>query len=312
MVFFSTYCLGTQKVSGGVESFYFHKIIWQVQKRRHIITQLLVKRVPGLPGFPRPGLRFRSVLKSRRAQKRSAVHPDSFSLKVVPSGPTSAPTPRRQVPRKEDAPKGSRPAARKAHGAERASFSARAGTDRSGSVPSEGVPNTPQKAGEAPPAERGEAEFRYHFSLPKQFHSQCSLRYGDAAWCALLPGQRGPRAVQPRRPGPRSALPAQTRAALPPPPPPPVRATPATKGARRASSERGRRRLLPTPLRHSVMSGFPVCAWERTLPSLNPRERVSGERLPPALQVIRFPRRSAGARKNPVRHRGQKCVFSLR
>lgn len=134
----------------------------------------------------------------------------------------------------------------------------------------------PEKAGEAAPAERGEAEFRYHFSLPKQFHSQCSLRYGDAAWCALLPGQRGPCAVQPRRPGPRSALRAQTRAALPPPPPP-VRATPATKGARRASSERGRRRLLPTPLRHSVMSGFPVCAWERTLPPQTPGIALAGK-----------------------------------
>lgn len=95
---------------------------------------------------------------------------------------------------------------------------------------------------------------RYHFSLPKQFHSQLSLRCGDAVGCALLPALSRRGSARRPRPLPRAAtaLRAETRAALPPPPPPPLRATRATKGAQRAS-ERGRRRLLPTPLRHSVM-----------------------------------------------------------
>lgn len=36
MSFFSSYCLGTQKVSGREKVFYFRQITWQVQKKQHI------------------------------------------------------------------------------------------------------------------------------------------------------------------------------------------------------------------------------------------------------------------------------------
>lgn len=44
-------------VRSGVESFYFRKIIWQVQGgEQHSIMQLQVKGVQRPPGFPRPQL----------------------------------------------------------------------------------------------------------------------------------------------------------------------------------------------------------------------------------------------------------------
>lgn len=119
--------------------------------------------------------------------ERSAVRPGSFSLKVVPPDRHLPPTHRRQELRKRGSREASRPAAPEARGqSEKAERPEQGRALRS----LRGSPERPEQA--------GEAEFRYHFSLPEQFHSQRSLRYGDAAWCAPLPGQRGP------GPGPRS------------------------------------------------------------------------------------------------------------
>lgn len=88
-----------------------------------------------------------------------------------------------------------------------------------------------------------------------------------------------------RRPQPpgraAAALTAQTRAALPPLPP--VRATRATKGAQLASSERGRRRLLPTPLRDVRLSC--LCLGAHT-PFLKSQGSSWSEIISPTLEVI--------------------------
>lgn len=180
--------------------------------------------------------------------ERSAVRPGSFSLKVVPPDRHLPPTHRRQELRKGGSREASRPAAPEAHG--RSEKAERPGRDRDGrSVHSEGVPSAQSKRERQGSVTILARQSNFILSVP----SGTATRHG--APCSQASGV----------PAPVRAPSTDTRCAASAPPP--VRATPATKGARRASSQRGRRRLLPAPLRHSVMSGFPVCAWERTLRS---------------------------------------------
>lgn len=178
----------------------------------------------------------------------------TLSLKVVPSGGrTSAPHAPQGELRKEGSGKGAEPGAQ-ARGAERGRR----------------APSTPRSPERPEPA--GRAEFRYHFSSPEQSHPQGSLRFGDAAWCALLPGQRVPARCSRGAPGPgprsehRHALrcPRRRRRC--------ARLRPQRERGERAASEA--RRLLPAPPPLGDVRLSCWC-WERTLRSLDPRIKLA-------------------------------------
>jgi hypothetical protein len=244
--------LGPKKLAG-MESFYFRKRIWQVQKKQHIIMKPPLQFRRRTPGFsvasplsstpPTLNLGYRG----RSAQGLAALFPSKFSCPATHLSRTPWQGLRKQASfKKRGRKRVGEPCSRAGMGlldAERASPKPALGAREPVPLPSS--PGRRQRVLVTILACQSNFILSFLSGACSPHDALCSD--AKAAGSAARVAVPIPVSVPIRVPSPPRT---DTRRAAPPPP---VRATRATKGAQQ-ESERARSRLLPTPLRDVRLS----------------------------------------------------------